>query len=124
MGARQPGSRYTEADVELVASAIGREFPRPDRGLAARFEADARAVLDALAGRLLPERVSHDEFFAVELAAPDGTTSHKRVRDLEHAQILARRRNAWGWGAEIQHRHEWRTEWAPVPTDEESTNPL
>jgi hypothetical protein len=49
-------SGFTEADVQLVAEALLRDYPRPDRALAERFDTEARAVLAALAdaGRLTP----------------------------------------------------------------------
>lgn len=56
---------FSDSDVQLVAEALGRDFPCPDAGLADRLEADARAILGALAdaGRLAPpgaaERVTH-----------------------------------------------------------------
>lgn len=59
---------FTNADVQLVAEALLRDYPRPDRALAERFDTEARAVLAALAdaGRLTPDGAALREQWKVQ----------------------------------------------------------
>lgn len=65
---------FTEADVQLVAEALLRDYPRPDRALAERFDTEARAVLAALAdaGRLTPADAEAREDWGVAVGAREG----------------------------------------------------